>query len=318
MTLGGFADKVLSWLVYDALYLLFPPYKRKSVDLISCSSLLGDLLMVTTVAREIKKRNPGAHIRVRGSMPELFNNNPDVSEFIPRPRKTRYFQRLFFMVRNGYGFPWKRHVLHYCCKAYGIRTGIELKSYIYPSNEDYAWATRVVEKFKGKKVILISREAGTSHYRDKKRWPADHWGILIEKLIKEYVVMDVGKSALRRFSFEDENWTDWIDQTSIHQLAALMEKSHLLIGPPSGLVHLASHCALKTLVIAGGSEPGTATQYPNAEFLDNLPPCHNCFLGPPCDKNIQCMRDISPERVYGKILSILGKENSVADFRVSD
>ena len=305
MTLGGLADKVFSWIVYDVLYLFFPPYKRKNVDLISCSHLLGDLLMVTTVAREIKKRNPSAHIRVRASMPDLFRNNPDVSEFIQRPRRTRYLQRLFFMVRNGYGFPWKRHVLHYCCKAYGIKTGIELKSYIYPSKDDYLWAAKAVEKLKGKKIILISREAGTSHYRDKKQWPTDHWKTLIEKLLKDYAVLDVGKGAQQQLSFANENWKDWIDKTSIHQLAALMEKSHLLIGPPSGLVHLASHCALKTLVIAGGSEPGAATQYPNAEFLDSRPSCRDCFLGPPCDKNIQCMRDISPEGVYSKILSML-------------
>jgi heptosyltransferase-1 len=105
-----------------------------------------------------------------------------------------------------------------------------------------------------------------------------------------------------------ENWVDLIDKTTVHQIAALMQKSSLLISPPSGLVHLASHCELKTLTIVGGSEPGEATQYPNSEFIDNRPSCKDCFFGPPCEHDYLCMREISVESVLSKTLVMLTDE----------
>lgn len=302
MRLGNILDKILSWVVYDFIYLFFPPYKRKKLTLMSCSRLLGDVLLVTATAREIKKRNPKAFICVESVMPEIFSSNPDIDKFVLRRRKTNYFQRLFFMVRNGYGFPWKRHLLYYCCKAYGIRKEIEYKTYVYPSDLDVEWAKETIINVKNK-IIFVSRESGPSAYQHKKAWPAEYWESLIGKLLEHFTVFDIGLSSEHRLNFQSPNWLDLIGQTTVLQLAALMRYGNLLVAPPSGLIHLAAYCDLKTLCIVGGSEPGIATQYPKGDYVDNRPVCKDCFFGPPCDRNMECLRNITVDVVLQKILS---------------
>src|SRR5205807_2218562 len=119
---------------------------------------LGDNLMLTTVAREIRKRNPRAQIHAITNRPDVFARNPDFESVIPFARGDRTNGRQF-LVTYKQGFPYKRHFVHYCCECVGIRDSIELRTYIYPTAEDHAWAEAFISDLPDL-PILVNRGAG--------------------------------------------------------------------------------------------------------------------------------------------------------------
>src|SRR5881392_849488 len=84
---------------------LYPRYKRPAVILPTTGGL-GDNLMFTTVAREVRKRNPDALIHVITHLPEVFERNPDV-DFVSRKTSGNFPWLRPFRVSYNLGFPWR-------------------------------------------------------------------------------------------------------------------------------------------------------------------------------------------------------------------
>lgn len=286
---------------FHAGKLVYPRYKRPAVILFRYTKALGDNLMLTTVAREVRKRNPKALIHVITGLPEIFDRNPDVN-FVsaeplrPVPNIGRY------LMRYEHRFPWKQHLLRYCVECVDIYDEIALKPYIFPAESDRAYAERMIAEWDGP-PILINRAAGPR--TDKKNWAPQHWTALIASLLEKGPVIDIGGPATLPINIKHPRFHNLLGTTTIHQMAALMEKSRLLISPVTGTLHLAAACDLPTLCIVGGSEPAVATEYPGSRSLVNRPSCANCYESGPCVGDFQCLWGIRPETVYASALSML-------------
>lgn len=280
-----------------------PRYKRKKIILFRYTSALGDALFLTTLAREIKKRNPSAEIEVITGLPQLFERNPDVTIVTKEPEKPvpglgRY------LVHYEKNAPWKKHILNYCANCVDIHDQIELRTYIFPSEVDFQWADELINKKPGP-VILINRLAGPR--TDKKNWPSHYWEKLIPELLKVGYVIDIGTLHSENVAQYAENYLNLIGKTTIHQTAALMSKASLLICPVTGSLHLASAYDLPTLCILGGSEPAIGTRYKNTYYIENRPPCADCYEKGPCMNNFICLSEIHPQLVINKVKEILMK-----------
>jgi ADP-heptose:LPS heptosyltransferase len=286
---------------FHAGRLVYPRYKRPLVVLFRYTRALGDNLMLTTVAREVRRRNPGAVIHVVTGLPEIFERNPDV-DFVsaepsrPVPGIGRY------LIRYEQHFPWSEHLLRYCVGCVDINDEIELRTYIFPSEADRTFAARVVGKFE-QAPVLVSREAGPR--TDKKNWPISHWNELVLRLLRKRPVFDIGGKAVPPLGISHPNYLSLTGRTSIHQSAALMERAGLLITPVTGTLHLAAACGLPTLTIVGGSEPAVATQYPASRSMVNRPSCADCYENGPCRSDFACLWNIRPEDVYAEAASML-------------
>jgi ADP-heptose:LPS heptosyltransferase len=248
---------------------------------------LGDNLMLTTVAREIRKRNPAASISVVTNHPEVFRRNPDISSVIPLSAEERARHR-DSLVTYKQGFPYARHFIHYCCECVGIRSPVDLRTYIYPSTEDHAWAEAFVADLTGA-PILISRAAGSHAYR--KTWPHASWTALIANLSRRSVVVDVG-AAGEPAAQATGKYVSLLGRTTVHQLAALMMRSAALIGIDSGLIHLAAAADLPTICLLGGVFPPAALHYPRAKVLVDRPHCRDCAPLRHCHHNAKCLSSI--------------------------
>ncbi len=287
---------------FKLLTRFYPIYRHRHIVLKRTSNVMGDNIFMTTMAREIRKRNPKAHISVITGLPDLFVRNPDVQAIYQKPPKHIPGYKIHEISYEPY-FPWGKHLLEYLAQDLGIRDAIELKACIYPAESDRAWAAKYLERLSHRKPILVSRVGGS--WTNKKNWPKVYWQKVIETLLPHYPVFDVGKDASDHLSICHDNWFDLLGKTTIHQLAALMEHSRLLITVETGTLHLASACDLKAVVIVGGSVPAIATQYPGNECLVNRPPCADCWGSTPCEHDLKCMWHISPETVYQKVMSVL-------------
>jgi len=281
---------------------IFPRYKRKNVTLFRYTNALGDALFLTTIAREIKKRNSGAVIHVYTGLPKIFENNPDVDlvtkhndENIPGLGK--------HLINYGYYFPWTKHILNYCALTVDIKDEIELKTYIYPNQSDYEWADSCLKSISNE-VILVNRKAGPR--TDKKNWPDQYWDQLIAELCKIFTVIEIG-TGVTDSKINFNNYINLVGKTTIHQTAALMSKSSMLICPVTGLLHLASAFNLSTICILGGSEPSIATQYPATHYLEYRPVCADCYEKGPCVADFICLTSIKPDHVLEKVREVLKK-----------
>ena len=280
---------------------VYPRYKRRNVTLFRYTSALGDALFLTTLAREVKKRNPAAHIHVITGLPEIFERNPDVNR-ITLHEPDKKFGIGKYLVRYEHRFPWKQHLLQECARSVDIFDNIELKTYIFPTDDDRSWAKKVVPDG-STKPVLICRTAGPR--TDKKNWPESYWQQLLPELLALHPVIEVG-SAGAGIAPVSTNYTDLRGKTTLHQLTALMERAGLLICPVTGLLHLASAVDLPVVCIAGGSEPALATRYKNTHHLVNRPHCADCYEQGPCVSNFECLHAIRPADVLAKV-------NAVAD-----
>lgn len=294
-------QRLVASLQFHAGRLAYPRYKRPVVILFRYTKALGDNLMLTTVAREVRKRNPQALIHVITGLPEIFDRNPDVNFVSAEPlHNVPNIGR--YLIRYEHRFPWKKHLLHYCAECVDIHDEITLKPYIFPGEADRAAAEKIIDAC-GAPPILINRVAGPR--TDKKNWPRQHWATLVSLLLEKGPVIDVGTRATAPLNIEHPRFHDLLGATTIHQTAALMEKSRLLISPITGTMHLAAACDLPTLSIVGGSEPAAATQYPGNQSLASRPGCANCYEQGPCVADFRCLWDIKPETAYLSALKML-------------
>ena len=282
---------------------LYPRYKQPLILLFRYTTALGDALMLTTLAHEIRLRNPQAIIHVVTGLPQIFTHNPDVNFVSPDPNQPMIGLGRH-LIRYEHRFPWTRHLLYYCAECVDIHDKIALKTYIYPTTADYEWAQNIVHQL-GARPILINRMAGPR--TNKKNWPYPYWKTLIPCLLELAPVIDIGTGEAIINEHQPSNWLNLLNKTTIHQLAALMSYSCLLIGPVSGPLHLASAVNLPTISLVGGSEPAIATQYPNCVSLANQPACHNCYEQGPCGFDFQCLWAIKPESVLQAVTQQLSK-----------
>lgn len=280
---------------------LYPRYKRNKVILFRYTTALGDALMLTTLAREVKKRNPNAYIHVVTGVPVIFERNPDINEISPEP-KSHVDGLGKYLIRYEHQFPWEKHILNSCAEIVDINDAIELKTYIYPTVNDFKFAKDIINN-SDLPPILINRKAGPR--TDKKNWPDNYWNILIQDLTQKYFIIEIGGTEETATSTETKNYINLTGKTSIHQSAALMSVTKLLVCPVTGLLHLASAYNLTTLCILGGSEPAIGTKYTNTHFIESRPACADCYEQGPCNFEFICLHDISPKMVFSRINELM-------------
>lgn len=271
---------------------IFPRYKRNAV-IIPCSGGLGDNLMLTTVAREIKKRSPGTLIHIITHHPRVFDRNPDVDFVSRKPTGTFPWMRPF---RVGYslGFPWDNHFIDYLCKCVNINGNIDYRTYVYPDEEDNRVANAILSDFASAPVIL-SRNGGKKTCM-KKIWPLGNWTELVRLLLRSFPVIDLGDSG-DPLPISDPRYRSLLGQTSLHQSAALLAKAKALITVDSGLHHLAAAFATPAICILGGVIPPDAIAYPRTKVLFSRPECCDCWQIRKCDRDLECLSSISVAQV---------------------
>ncbi len=146
-----------------------------------------------------------------------------------------------------------------------------------------------------------------------KRWPARHFALLAELLIKNKkvkIVIAGGKGdkvlAQQIVNRVKSNLSVITGLTTLHQLAAVMVKSRCVVTADSGPMHIAVAAGAKTVAIFGPTSPELTGPIGQTEAkivqqnLDCEVPCYKAD----CDNNI-CMERITPQLVYDEVIKIL-------------
>ena len=146
-----------------------------------------------------------------------------------------------------------------------------------------------------------------------KRWPADSYAALADRLMEELdadVVLigsadelEVSLAVSKRMRHQPMVLTG---KTDLAQAVAVLSEVDLLVTNDTGPAHVAAALGRPTLVIFGPTNPVTTRPLsPAAEIVRHPPDCSPCMLRD-CPIDHRCMTTITPDAVFDRVTAILG------------
>ncbi|MCX7887821.1 MAG: hypothetical protein N3B01_11295 [Verrucomicrobiae bacterium] len=276
---------------------------------------LGDELLLTCVARELRRRNPSVRIWQIGHAAELLQSNPDYALVLDSSHwalrhsnllvRWRLVLRYSEMPGPGREIPPREHILAVLCRKAGITGSVELRPWYH---------FRPSERTSGQvapRQIAIQSVGRNTHetWMANKCWYHERFQTVVDAIRDRWpgvVVVQVGVAddpPLRGVY-------DLRGKTTLRQTAAILANSLCFIGTSGLLVHLARAVECRSVVIYGGREHAWQSGYSCNENLETHLPCAPCWLWNDCDYGRECMRRISAEAVVtavGRALSRTGE-----------
>ncbi len=265
---------------------------------------LGDALMLSCVASEIKKQFPNRKIITISKYPKLFVNNPNVYKSLNLPSfiPARFWYKLNSKNIHCINYenieypPKNNHILELCCKSAKLaHYSNDLKPEIFISDDELRLSQN---KFKlPPKYCVIHSECGTDWFSGNKDWGHDNWQEVIDTLTSEIEFIQLGSEKDERLN----GTTDLRGKTTIRELACIIKKAQLFIGQEGGLNHIAASVNTKGIIIMGGMQPANLVSYSsNIHFSSDLE-CSPCWLREKCPYDKKCMSMITSEMLIKKI-----------------
>lgn len=148
-----------------------------------------------------------------------------------------------------------------------------------------------------------------------KRWPTERFGAVCRRLFAEYgwctVLLGSATDAPEARSVSacaPEACRDWSGQLTLPQVARVCSAARLLLGPDSGLAHLAVALGTPTTTLFGPSDP-RKWRLPAAQHrvVRHALPCSPCSIFgyvKPC-ASVDCLMSIQPDEVVSAIRDAL-------------
>ena len=167
--------------------------------------------------------------------------------------------------------------------------------------------------------VAISPGGGRSSIRNtnRKRWPSDKFGRLIDLLHKEGVSTVVLGSREDKTVLGDlldtlpDTATDLVGRTSLLEAAAVLARCRMQITNDSSLMHIAGLVSTPTLTLFGPTDPSRIGVYPPSKLHRSLVsdsvdccPCHPAGGIDDCE-TAECMTSLDLEMVWNETRVIL-------------
>jgi hypothetical protein len=263
----------------------------------------GDHIFATVIARELKKVLPNIVVKYAFASPyaQVLQRNPNIDVLLSLCPQADYDVtdvefRYELQEMQKYGEIRTPRTLIYL-KVFGLPTA-NIKPDYFVSPEEKAWASQVWGDRK-KRVAVVPDGSNNT-----KKWPH----------MDEFI--SVGRLNDWRPELLDKKYT-------FRQAAALIDQADIVISPDTGLSNVAGALGKRTLCIFGNRSGKPFEQMFGPPFQAVHEPCKyagengcdyffNC-IGPGSirqrERNVSvldCMKDLSAEKVYLKVKEILG------------
>lgn len=158
---------------------------------------------------------------------------------------------------------------------------------------------------------LVALCPGSTNSRAK-RWPADHYAALADRIIDECGAslllvgardeIDVSLEVKRLMRHEPVMLTG---ETDLAQLTALLSIVDLLVTNDTGPAHISAALERPTIVIFGPTDPRTTRPFSkSAQVIRRPPDCAPCMLRD-CPIDHRCMTAITPAEVFERAVRLM-------------
>jgi len=278
---------------------------ESSICIIRSVGGLGDVLMCTPALREIKRRYPNSQLTFAiqregigdDGYYEILKNAPFIDKLID----ARLVDRSKYTATadiSAVCFPYEkkglpdRNRIDLFASHLGISSMENYLPYYAVEPEEFQVANSIIKNnMKSKDTKIVSLHIAS--FDEKRNWPVDNYVKLINFLNKKddylFLIFDFNRA---RSTWSDLPNTYDASNTSMREMAALIEQSDLFIGPDSGPMHMAGALSVKSLVLFGSIPPGARiNRYPSHRAYTADIPCLGCWYKA-CPYEVKCMKMI--------------------------
>lgn len=260
---------------------------------------IGDELLLSAVARELKRAHPGIDLWVKSRygfrFPGFVRQDPPSSK--ARRIEAVYQNPTMYGPENHAPFPG--HLVQQMLDKVYVDTGIYVKA------EDIHPVLDGARHQPGRRRVIL-------HSRSNPRLPSKEWGVerwrsLCELLHAEQVeIVQVGAEEEPLLPYTEDR-----RGTPVSELHELVAEAGLVVCLVGFLMHLAAAVGTPAVVIYGGREHPAIDGYPEHTHLTSDPlPCKGrwgCHLAPDikCSHEMRCMNSLTPKLVATEALALL-------------
>ena len=244
------------------------------------------------------------------SYPELFKENPDISNVVEDSWKTvKYLEKLKKPTTLlSYG-KWinnldrieapKCHIIAEIIAKAEIKGKISLRPYWYGNTDK-----RLLE-IDASYVCVQSTKTCSSTPMLNKQWNEELLQNIINKLSSRFKVVQLGLNNEPKLN----NTLD-LRGSSISKSANYLANATFFLGQIGFLMHLARAVDTRSVIIYGGREKAWQSGYPCNENIETNPICSPCWQNNGCDFNRKCLSDISVEMVLKAVEKLISRLDS--------
>ena len=209
------------------------------------------------------------------------------------------------------------HVEYYqaLLKASGWAPGNQQPAlYINSGAERKAAALLEQEGVRSEDFVIAFNPGST--YGSAKRWPADRYAALADRLVEELGVRilligvradGVVAKTVRSLARRPDHVIDLTGRTDIPLLAAVLKRCAVFVTNDTGAMHIGAAVGVPIVVIFGPTDPKTTSPVGRHVLLRHPVWCSPCLLRE-CPIDHRCMTGVSVDQVLS---SVLGSYNLV-------
>jgi ADP-heptose:LPS heptosyltransferase len=288
----------------------------RTVTLVRYRKALGDTLMLSALARGVKRADPSLRLEIACRRPELFLHNPNVDEvrgwhlwrtrWTARPgyhaadmRSLEHVMemqwwRLWTLLReNGYPVPFGQVPAH---------AGVHPELFLTEAETAAGRAQR--EALAGNKPLVLMASGGKRRPTHNREWGLVNYQAVADCLAPHAAVAQVAGAG--RLQQDGRPVAD-LRGRPVREVAALFVAADALLLQEGGLHHLARAVNAPAVVIFGGAVLPGQTGYPEQVNLWNRTECSPCLAERRNCPHLKCMAPITPRRVLGCLGDLLAK-----------
>jgi len=206
---------------------------------------LGDLVMITPVLRELRRRHPDAWLQVVTEEPGVLHNNPNVSSVVkPDEMQKADPWDLYVNLNDAYEEQVTSHYVDsYLYRAFG-KDGLDLdhSPEIFPTSEERGNVDDVLEQIGSNYIVVHMRRWAW----ENKNIDLEIWSALFTRLHEKYPglkIVAVGAQYDFHVPAEPDKFVDLVGQLTIGEIQYLISRARAFVGPDSGPFHIAGTTA---------------------------------------------------------------------------
>lgn len=177
---------------------------------------------------------------------------------------------------------------------------------------EVAWARRQLDSQGLQGMRLLVGLAPGASYGPAKRWPADRFADLADRLVESLGadILIFGSAGEKPLAEEiaggmEHTPTILAGETTLRQLMALMAQCRLVVSNDSGPMHLAAGLGVPLAAIFGSTdERRTGPISTRARVIKEPVPCSPCGLRE-CPIDFRCMNNVAVDSVYRVALELV-------------
>lgn len=265
---------------------LFKNAFKKRIVLKKKERTVGDTLLLSAMAREIKRVNPDIYIITETLLPELFFHNPNVDE-----NRGWHIYSGKNNVRTWYNIhqDQQEHVIHDLLRALPytfkhVDIGVDL----FLTQEDKSAAQKILQ---GRPSMSIM-SSGKVTFSENREWSKANFQHVVDYFNKDFQLVQIGDVT----DVPCEGVLDCRGKT-LRETAAIINESLLFIGQEGGLMHLANGVKKRSVIIYGGYLHPSVTGYRDNMNLYVDVECAPCYTRKSGCTHRKCMKLIQPKDV---------------------